>query len=300
MIHRVESIGLLHQIAGLPPSAHPLVSVIDFSKVDAGNVAGSASFACGFYSVNFKRDCRLHYGRQPFDHQAGTLLCTGPGQVLTYEPAQANDPEAEGWGLFFHPDLVTHPQLASLLGKCTYFQYAENEALHLSQEERRTFQSLVENIERECSLPDPYASDILQANLASLLHYCRRAYGAQIASRSRHQDLLARFEQHLHDLVTPAPARAGLPTVRQCAEAMGLSVNYFSDLVGQETGRTPQEHIHHLLVERAKVQLATTTRSVSEIAYDLGFEYPQNFSKLFKKKTGATPVAFRDRQGAKP
>lgn len=295
MIHRVESIALLHRFAGLAEPSNPLVSVVDFSKVDTAGVTGAQSFACAFYSINFKRDCRLQYGRQSFDHQDGTLLCTGPGQVLTYTPPEADSDTSAGWGLFFHPDFVTRPDLASLLRECTFFQYAENEALHLCQDDRLVLHSLVGNIDKECRSTDSYALDIISANIALLLHYCRRAYGAQIASRTRHGDLLARFEQHLQELVAPKRQRSSLPSVRQCAEAMHLSTNYFSDLIRLETGRTPQEHIHHVLLERAKILLATSPKSISEIAYDLGFKYPQSFSKLFKKKNGLSPADHRGR-----
>lgn len=294
MIHRVDSIALLHQIAGMEEPSNPLVSVIDFSKVDVGNVSTEQSFACGFYSINFKRDCRLQYGRQPFDHQDGTLLCTGPGQVLTYTPPEPGSGTSSGWGLFFHPDFLIPSELAAQVRDCTFFQYAENEALHLCQEDRITLESLVRNIDQECRSRDPYAPQIIAANIALVVNYCQRAYGAQIASRTRHGDLLARFERHLLQLVELPKPRPSLPGVRQCAEAMGLSTNYFSDLIRLETGRTPQEHIHHLLLERSKVSLATSSRSIAEIAYDLGFEYPQSFSKLFKKKTGLSPVAYRD------
>ncbi len=295
MIHRVESIALLHRFAGLEEPSNPLVSVIDFSKVDTGNVPNAQSFACGFYSINFKRDCRLQYGRQSFDHQEGTLLCTGPGQVLTYTPDEAGSESSAGWGLFFHPEFITRPELASLIRECTFFQYAENEALHLCQDDRLVLHSLVGNIDKECQSSDPYSVEIISANLTLVLHYCRRAYGAQIASRTRHSDLLARFEKHLQGLVEPKRKRPSLPSVRECAEAMHLSTNYFSDLIRLETGRTPQEHIHHILLERAKIELATSSLSIAEIAYDLGFEYPQSFSKLFKKKNGFSPAAYRER-----
>ena len=292
MIHTVDSIALLHQIAGMEAPANPLVSVIDFSKVDLANVPKEASFACGFYSINFKRDCRLRYGRQSFDHQDGTLLCTGPGQVLSYTPPESGAASA-GWGLFFHSDFLATSELASLVHQCTFFQYSENEALHLCEADRFTLDALVRNIDQECRSNDPYAPQILASNLSLVVNYCRRAYGAQIATRNRHQDLLARFERHLHEAMAPAK-RPTLPSVRECAEAMGLSTNYFSDLIRLETGRTPQGHIHHVLLERAKVLLATTSRTIAEIAYDLGFEYPQSFSKLFKKKTGLSPLAYRD------
>ncbi|MEN9353250.1 MAG: hypothetical protein RL318_575 [Fibrobacterota bacterium] len=295
MIHRVESIRLLHQIAGLEAPRNPLVSVIDFSKVDLGGMPTAQSFACGFHSINFKSDCRLQYGRQPFDHQDGTLLCTGPGQVLTYTPAEPGSEPSSGWGLFFHPEFIVNSELASLLRQCTFFLYAENEALHLNADEHLTFHALVRNIDKECRSVDPYAPEIIEANLVLLLRYCRRAYGAQIASRTRHDDLLTRFERHLQEFIESPGRPESLPSVRQCAEAMHLSTNYFSDLIRLETGRSPQEHIHHLLVERAKILLATSPKSISEIAYSLGFEYPQSLSKLFKKKTGLSPVAYRDR-----
>ena len=295
MIFKVETISELHEIAGFGKPRHPMVTVIDYSKVNTNNGPESGSFACGFYSVNFKNNCSFLYGRQTFDHKEGTLLCTAPGQVITYHP-QANAGKTDGWGLFFHPELLRRTELGNKINKYTFFTYSENEALHLSEQEKNTLYSILEQIEREYNTNiDGYSQDIIISNIELLLNYCKRYYNRQFITRTnQNKDVIVNFEKFISAYFNSDKIKnSGIPTVKYCAEAMNLSPNYFSDLLKSETGKNTQEHIHYYLLEKAKNMLANSNQSINEIAYELGFEYPQNFSKLFKKKIGISPTLFR-------
>jgi AraC-like DNA-binding protein len=295
-VYRISSITELHAIAGFEKPRHPLVSVVDFSKVAVTEVPDTASFSFGFYSVNLKKNCHFRYGMQSFDHQEGTLHCSAPEQVITFD-RERDTGKAEGWGLFFHPDLLRNTALGKKMPQYTFFSYAENEALHLSDQEKQTFLSILRQMENEYNTNiDAYSHELILSNIELLLNYCKRFYGRQFLTRTHQQkDVIARFEAYISDYVNSKRLQEeGLPTVRQCADAMNLSPNYFSDLLKSETGKNAQEHIHYHILEKAKNLLAVPGKTVNEIAFELGFEYPQNFSKLFKKKTGFSPVAFRN------
>ncbi len=296
IVFQVKTIGELHTIAGFDKPKHPLVSVIDYSKVNVQNPPDSGSFVCGFYSVNFKKNCHFHYGRQYFDHQEGTLLCTAPEQIITFN-RERDSGNAEGWGLFFHPELIRNTALGKKINEYTFFSYAENEALHLSEDEKQTLLSLVKQMEKEYFTNiDHYSHDLIISNIELLLNYCKRFYGRQFITRTnQNKDAISRFEEFITDYFNSKKQQEnGIPTVKYCAEMMNLSPNYFSDLLKSETGKTAQEHIHYHLLEKARTLLLSSDKTVNEIAFELGFEYPQNFSKLFKRKTGITPTEFRN------
>ncbi len=294
-VYNVHTISELHEIAGFQKPKHPLVTVIDYSKVHVTNNIEAGSFACSFYSVNFKKHCGFLYGRQAFDHQEGTLHCTAPDQVMTYNgKRQAGG--SEGWGLHFNPELIRHTALGKKIHEYTFFSYAENEALHLSEQEQLTLLSILQQMEDEYNTNiDHYSHDLIISNIELLLNYCKRFYGRQFITRTNHnKDVILRFEEFLTEYFNSHTLKInGVPTVKYCAEAMHLSPNYFSDMLKSETGKNAQEHIHTCLLEKAKTMLVHSHRSISEIAFDLGFEYPQNFSKLFKKKVGVSPSQFR-------
>lgn len=296
IVYYVRSINDLHTIAGFEKPKHPLVSVIDYSKVKVVNAPDSGSFICSFYTVNFKKNCHFLYGRQPFDHQEGTLHCTAPEQIITFD-RKRDTGGSEGWGLYFHPELIRNSGLGRKIHEYSFFSYSENEALHLSDSEKQTLVSILRQIETEynCNI-DHYSNQLIISNIELLLNYCNRFYGRQFITRTNHnKDIIARFEEYLRDYFnSQKQAEQGLPTVRLCAETMNLSPNYFSDLLRSETGKTTQEHIHFHLLERAKTLLADTGKTINEIAYELGFEYPQNFCKLFKRKVGSSPTEFRN------
>ena len=295
LVYKVHTISELHEIAGFDKPKHPLVTVIDYSKVDVNDAPESGSFICGFYSVNFKNHCNFMYGRQSFDHKEGTLLCTAPEQIITFNRKKKAD-STEGWGLYFHPELIRNTALGKKINEYSFFSYAENEALHLSEQEKQTLLSLLKQMENEYNTNiDHYSHDLLISNIELLLNYCRRFYGRQFITRTnQNKDAIVRFEDFITDYFNSNKLRNnGIPAVKYCAEVMHLSPNYFSDLLKSETGKNAQEHIHYYLLEKAKTLLVSSDKSINEIAYELGFEYPQSFSKFFKKKVGISPTLFR-------
>lgn len=296
MPYRVESISELHSIAGFEKPKHPLVSVIDYSKVYVKDPPDIGSFVCSFYTVNFKKNCHFIYGRQPFDHQEGTLLCTAPEQIITFD-RKRDTGSSEGWGLFFHPELLRNSSLWRQIHDYSFFSYAENEALHLSEIEKQTLLSILKQMENEYNTNiDHYSNELIVSHIVLFLNYCRRFYGRQFITRTnQNKDLIAIFENFLSDYFQSDQLKTlGIPSVKQCAEAMNLSANYFGDLLKSETGKNAQEHIHYFVLEQAKNMLLGSEKRINEIACDLGFEYPQNFSKLFKKKVGVSPTGFRN------
>jgi AraC-like DNA-binding protein len=299
-LYRVKSIHELHAIAGFDKPKHALITIMDYSKVDMDNAPEAGRFVCEFYSVNFKNHCSFIYGNQHFDHQEGTLLCTAPEQVITMRKPEGAS-ETAGWGLFFHPEFIRNSSLGKKIDTYTFFRYEEHEALHLSGDEKQILVTLLRQIEKEyLTNIDQHSHSILISNLELLLNYCTRFYNRQFITRTNHhKDLLLKFEQLLSSYFHSGTGKnMGLPTVAYCAEKMNLSASYFSDLLKNETGKTAQEHIHYHLLEKAKTLLLSTDQSVNEIAMELGFEYPQNLTKLFKNKTGTTPTAYRKIQAA--
>ena len=293
--YKVQTIGQLHAIAGFEKPKHPLVTVIDYSKVDVNKGPESGSFICSFYSVNFKSQCDFIYGRQAFDHQEGTLLCTAPEQIITFNRKKESG-RTEGWGLYFHPELIKNTALGKKISEYSFFSYAENEALHISEQEKHILLSILKQMENEYNTNiDYYSHDLIISNIELLLNYCRRFYGRQFITRTnQNKDAIVRFEEFITDYFNSNKLRNnGIPTVKYCAEAMNLSPNYFSDLLKSETGKNTQEHIHYHLLEKAKTILVSSDKNINEIAYELGFEYPQSFSKFFKKKVGVSPTVFR-------
>ncbi len=293
--YKVQTIGQLHQIAGFEKPKHPLITVIDYSKVDVNKGPESGSFICSFYSVNYKKHCDFIYGRQAFDHQEGTLLCTAPEQIITFN-RKKESVRSEGWGLYFHPELIRKSPLGKRINEYSFFSYAENEALHLSDQEEQILLSLLKQMENEYNTNiDHYSHDLIISNIELLLNYCRRFYGRQFITRTNYnRDVIIRFEEFLIDYFNSEKLKEnGIPTVKYCADAINLSPNYFSDLLKSETGKNTQEHIHYYLLEKAKNILISSNKSVNEIAYELGFQYPQSFHKFFRKKAGVSPTKFR-------
>jgi len=293
--YKVESISDLHRIAGIAKPNHPLITIIDYSKINMDNGPDSGSFICGFYSVNFKKHCSFLYGRQKFDHAEGTLHCTAPEQTITYDRAKETE-SAEGWGLYFHPELIRNTSLANKMSEYTFFTYGVNEALHLSEKEKQTLVPILKQMEIEYNTNiDKYSQELIVSNIELLLNYCKRFYGRQFITRTnQNKDVIIRFEQVLLDYFDSGSLQdKGIPTVKYFADLMNLSPNYFSDLLKSETGKNTQEHIHYFMLERAKNLLSNSELSISEIAFELGFEYSQSFSKFFKNKSGVSPKTYR-------
>ncbi len=279
------------------PVRHPLIGIVDFSRV-TDHVPEPVSVSASYYAVIFKqyRNHSIRYGRRPVDFQDGSLICMAPGQVLDMDP-DTEASENKGWGLFFHPDLVRAGSLGGRMKEFSFFSYEVSEALHLSEKERQVLYDCIGKIGTELEENiDPHSQAIVVAAIELLLQYCQRFYGRQFITRSHaHHTVVVQVEQVLHNYFkNVAISEKGLPTVKYLAEQVHLSPGYLSDLLRKETGKTAQDHIHFCLIEEAKTILLNTDKPVGEIAYMLGFEYPQYFNKLFKQKTGKTPVAFRN------
>lgn len=298
IIH-IESIKKAHELMGLGSPKHPLVSVVmpeDF-KMDS-NVQG-AKIIPGFYQVMFKLgECgTLIYGRNSYDYEDGTLIFTSPGQSMELQAREDEERMVhEGWSLGFHPDLIRNSSLADKIDEYNFFNYEVKEALHLSDDERKTIEELRDKIVVEYSQNlDRHSQKLIVANIELLLDYCLRFYDRQFITRANlNSDLISKFERILKGYYKSDLEVQGIPNVHFCAEQMNLSADYLSDLLKKETGKTAQEHIHLFVMEKAKTRLKHGSESISEIAYSLGFEYPQHFSNLFKAKTGFSPRAYRN------
>lgn len=292
-IMKIKSISEMHRMLGLEPPKHPLITIFNWEDVQVEQ--GSEMAVCfDFYMISQKEICCgiVKYGRNSYDFEEGTMMFIAPGQVIS----SAVDRDATGWALFFHPDLIRKTPLVNRMSEFSFFNYDSNEALHLSEKEKCTVAGIVDQIHSEYSGNiDAFTQGLIVNQLELLFNYASRFYSRQFITRSVHNsDLISRFEKELQSYFdSDKPSTLGLPSVKQCAADLGLSPDYLSDMLKQETGKNTQEHIHYELINRAKNELLGSSHSISEIAYSLGFEYPQYFSKLFRKKTGMTPAEFR-------
>lgn len=278
---------------------HPLVSVIDFSKAhlrDWGN-ADTIKFQYGLYCIYLK-DVKcgdIVYGRQYYDYQAGTLAFFAPWQVSVLEnPKVAYQPK--GHGLIFHPDFLIGTSLGKTIQHYKFFNYQSNEALHLSDDERQMILDSFAKIEFELKQPiDKHSKKLISANIELFLDYCQRFYDRQFITRENvNQGVLEKFEELLNGYFTSEkPQTIGLPSVAYFADALHLSANYFGDLIKKETGQTAKEYILNKTIEVAKSKVFESDKTINEIALELGFKYPQHFSRVFKERVGATPSDFR-------
>jgi len=299
-IHKVHSISEVHQFLGRDKPKHPLISVIRFDEKLDDLELDSLRYSLNLYQISLKGNCPFtitNYGRNSYDYQEGTLVFTAPHQVLEFKKEYRPE-ENYGWTLVFHPDLIRKSELGRNIDHYSFFSYASNEALHLSEEERKTVTEIVAKIEKEFSANlDAHSQTLIISNLELLLNYCVRFYDRQFYTRTNlNQDIASEFEQLLKDYYgQEKQLELGIPTVQYCGEALNMSPKYLSDLLRKETGQGTQDHIHRYIIEKAKNSLLNSKASASEIAYGLGFEYPQYFSKIFKKKTAMSPNEFRQR-----
>lgn len=273
---------------------NPLVSFIDFSTVKP---LRHARKIYSFYAVFLKdQKCgELRYGRRYYDYQNGTLIFIAPGQVFGAED-DGKEFQPDGYVLIFHPDLLRNTPLGRTMREYSFFSYENNEALHLSAEERQIIMDCFNKIQYELRHPiDRYSKNLITDSIKTFLDYCSRFYDRQFITRNnQNHDILVKFEQLLDDYFHNGTAKQiGLPSVQYCADKLHLSPNYFSDLLKKETGSTALRFIHDKAIEIAKTELASTTCTVNEIAYNLGFQYPQHFTRLFKKEVGCTPKEYR-------
>ncbi|MBI5917074.1 MAG: helix-turn-helix transcriptional regulator [Bacteroidetes bacterium] len=277
---------------------HPLVSVIDFSKATPPPSRGEVEhFSFGFYAVFLKQgqQCVMKYGRNTYDYQDGTLVFVAPGQVLTIERATVAG-QPLGHGLLFHPDLILGTHLGRSIKEYAFFSYEVHEALHLSERERQIILDCFSKIGYELNRGiDKHSKPLITANIELLLGYCLRFYDRQFITRDHvNRGVLEKLESLLNDyFITDKPWTIGQPTVAYCAGELHLSANYFGDLIKKETGKSAQEFIQSKLLEVAKERIFDPTKSISEVAYELGFQYPQHFSRFFKQRVGCSPGEFR-------
>lgn len=277
---------------------HPLIIIVDFSKV-VQHVQEPMKIKTDFYSMMFKKYCNtiFTYGRKPIDFNEGSLICLGPNQIITIESEIDTKLLTEGWGIFFHPDLIRNTSLNNKMKEYTFFSYEVSEALHLSDKEKRLLMDCIDIIQSELKNNiDDFSQNIIVSTIELFLNYCARFYGRQFITRKASNiDVVSKIEVFLNQFFnTNSEHFPKLPTVKNLAELVNLSPGYLGDLLKKETGLNAQEHIHQAIIEQAKNSLQNSNKSVSEIAYKLGFEYPQYFSRLFKQKTGITPLEYRN------
>ncbi len=289
----VPSVAAQLQLMGLPARLrHPLFSIVRFEDVPKADVTQRVRLISYLYQITLKKDCpcKVQYGQTPYDFGEGVMSFFAPRQVAILEPGTVL-PTA-GWLLVLHPDLLRGHALSQGITDYGFFEYAVNEALLLSAEEEEAIELLLRQVEQEANRPlDSLSQDVLVLQLDLLLTYCQRYFNRQFLTRKPHSsELLSQVERLLNQHITQ---QKGLPTVGFLASELHLSPKYLSDCLKQLTGQTAQQLIHEKLIAHAKQVLATTGLAVSEIAYQLGFEYPQSFSKLFKNKTNQTPLAYR-------
>lgn len=296
-IIEIKSISQLHKMLGCPPPKHPNISFIKFSEM---NLSGEVEFTAAlsnFYIISLKTmSGSMKYGRKKYDFEEGTMIFTAPNQLMDTCQMVDDLNDLDGWSLFIQPDFLYRTNLGQKMNDYTFFSYESNEALHLSESEKNKIIESINNIVEEYSLNiDKHSNDLIISNLELLLNYCRRFYDRQFFTRSnQNKDIVIQIENLLRNYFdSDKPATLGLPTVKYCAGEVNLSPNYLSDLLKKETGKNTKEYIDFYLLERAKQLLLNSNLNISEIAYDLGFEYSKSFTKLFKKKIGITPSEFR-------
>ncbi|HIX27836.1 MAG TPA: helix-turn-helix domain-containing protein [Candidatus Barnesiella excrementigallinarum] len=294
---KLDTVDKYNKLFGLE-TWHPMVSVVDLSKASQWPEHLKVNY--GVYALYLKETkCGdITYGRQPYDYQEGTIVCFAPGQVAETEMQKDVRPLAHG--LLFHPDFIRGTTLGQEIKKYSFFSYETREALHLSEEERAIIMDCLHKIEAELHHNiDRHSRRLITANIGLLLDYCMRFYERQFVTREvPNKDIIVRFERLLDEYFdSKAPQEIGLPTVKYFAEQVFLSPNYFGDLISKQTGKTVTEYIQTKLVDRAKELLLSSPKSMSEIAYSLGFQYPQHMSRMFKRVVGITPNEFRSTNG---
>lgn len=293
-ILNINNVSELHSFMGLPSPLNPLITIIDHAKTKDLQKFPHQKLILNFYNISIKRNFKgkLKYGKNNYDFDDGIMSFIAPNQIISID--SADERSIDGWSLLFHPDLIRQYSLQRTIKKYAYFSYGVNEALHLSIQEENTIEIILQNIRKEIdSRLDNFSQEVIVSNLELLLNYCNRFYNRQFISRKMAtNDLLINFEDTLEKYFSDN-SDLKLPTVEKIASELNVSPSYLSDMLRNLTGQNTQQHIHHKLIEKAKEILIGTDLTISEIAYQLGFEYPQSFSKLFKSKTSLTPMEYR-------
>ena len=293
--YRIESISELHRLFGLPKPDHPLVSVINFELLKFGDSEIWKNFYYDFYCVACKKGSsgKFKYGQRDYDFEEGIMSFTKPGQIFSV--TDVTDDPVSGYMLVFKPDLIRHYGLGKVITNYGFFSYSRAEALHLSEKEDEIIMSLLRQMQDELKNNiDGYSQGLVVSHIELLLNYADRFHNRQFLTRSAvNNDLLTEIESLLTDYLNSESALSGLPTVQFLSEKLNVSPNYLSDMLRGLTGQNAQTYIQKFVIDKAKDLLSTTNLSVKEIAYDLGFEHPQSFSTMFRKKTQQTPLQYR-------
>jgi AraC-like DNA-binding protein len=298
-IHRIKTISEFHKLRGLSKPEHPLISLVDYREISHSSENNQVSWIQDFYTIGLKRDVlgKFRYGQQEYDFDEGLLSFIAPRQVFSVEVLDNEETaQPSGWLLLIHPDFLWNTPLAKNIKQYDFFGYAVHESLFLSDKEEIAIVGILQNIQQEYhSNIDKFSQGIIISQIELLLNYAERFYNRQFITRQiTNHKTLDRLENLLTDYFNNDDLVAkGLPTVHDISDKLHVSPNYLSGLLKTLTGQSTQQHIHNKLLEKAKEKLSATELSVSEIAYELGFEHPQSFSKLFKTKTEMTPLEFR-------
>jgi AraC-like DNA-binding protein len=295
--YRIKNISQVHQMFGLAKPVHPLIAIIrNWPEIDFNFGDTKITSDLFFLSMKGKMSgTSFQYGRNRYDFEEGTLVFLAPDQVASFT-SPLEELDQSGWTILFHPDLIRQSELGRTIKDFSFFNYDANEALHLSEKEKIFLKSLVDKIDLEMNQNiDKYSQGLIIQNLETILKYCNRYYDRQFYSRSNmNMDYVTQFELFLKDYFASEELQdKGLPTLTMCGKALNMSGPYLSDLLKMETGSSAKDHIHSFIIEKAKTTLLNSKDSISQIAFSLGFEYPQHFSKLFKSKTEMSPSEYR-------
>ena len=290
----IKSIAELHEFFHYDKPLHPLISIVDLARVDRSQRKPGASYQLDLYSIACKKiEGVFRYGRTSYDFAEGSLMFTAPNQVLT--PGVEN--KVEGWAIYVHPDFLNATSRGRKLSEYSFFGYDAHECLHISDAEKHVLEECLRNVGKEIGNNlDKHSHNLILTNLELLLSYCSRFYDRQFLTREKTgNDIVEKFERLLNDhFAQDSLIDTGVPDVKYFASHLNLSANYLSDLLSKYTGKSTLEQIHLKLIDKAKHLLWSTERSISEIAYELGFEHPSHFTKIFKNKVGQSPKEFRN------
>jgi AraC family transcriptional activator of pobA len=297
-LSRLKSIIEFHRSRALPSPKHPLISVVDYASLQLSPEGYAVNWVCDFYTISLKKNLasKLRYGQQEYDFDEGTMFFIAPGQVYGIDAPTQKQGSRSGWLLLVHPDFFWNTSLAKSIRQYEFFDYCVHEALFLSEEEEAIIDNLVENIRMECQQHiDKFSQNIIVSQIETLLNYSQRFYQRQFITRKvTNHRILDRLENILNSYyIDDDLSGKGLPTVQYITKELNVSPSYLSGLLKELTGLSTLQHIQNKIIEKAKEQLSTTDLSVSEIAYGLGFEHSQSFSKMFKAKTSLSPLEFR-------
>lgn len=294
---RLKSISEFHKLRGLPAPKHPLISVINYEDMTEQAKAGKQSLLFDFYMISVKRDMdhKYRYGQKDYDFDEGVMFCMAPHQVLSII-REEHGKNPSGWMLMIHPDFLWNTPLSISIKRYDFFDYSVNEALFLSEDEELKMEQIIENIKQEYqSNIDQFSQDIIISQFETMFNYSQRFYQRQFITRKKasHQ-FLEKLDIFLNKYFEGEYIiQNGLPTVQLLSEKLNMSTQYMRGLLKSLTGQTTQQIIHEKVIEKAKERLSTTELTISEIAYELGFEHSQSFNKLFKAKTNISPMEFR-------